>query len=156
KATVKTGKLRLLRDQAAFTPDGSRFVTWGDDVVFWDEAGKEVDRIKPPGRVWDIRFAADGHTPVTLVVSDRERSNVRLWDVATGETRATLRGLVGLTGLNFSPDGKLIATGDEGGVVRMWDAQTGYLRLTLRGQRGSIGSPVFRPDGRALATASGS
>jgi WD40 repeat protein len=153
RAMVKTGKLPLLRDQAAFSPDGRRLVTWAEDVVLWDETGKEVDRIRPPGRVWDVRFAADGKTPATLLVSDRDNSNVRLWDVATGEARATLRGLVGLTALKVSPDGKLIASGDEGGSVRLWDAQTGHLRLTLRGHRSAVDRLAFRPDSRAIAAA---
>src|SRR5205823_6335372 len=42
RATVKTGNIYLLRDQTTFSPDGRHLVTWGDDVVLWDEAGKEV------------------------------------------------------------------------------------------------------------------
>ena len=153
RTSVKAGN--VLHHQVAFSPSGL-LVTCSDDVVLWDEAGKEVDRIKPPGQVWAVRFAPDGKTPATLVVSDRDNSNLRLWDVATGETRATLRGLVGLKALKFSPDDGTLATGDEGGTVRLWDAHTGHLRLTLRGHRGEVDHLAFRPDGKALAAASAS
>jgi WD40 repeat protein len=153
RATVKTDKVSLSGDQITFSPNGL-LVTWSDDVVLWDEAGKEVERIKPPGRVWAVRFAPDGKTPATLVVSNRDNSSMRLWDAATGETRATLRGLVGPNVLKFSPDGGILATGDEGGTVRLWDAHTGHLRLTLRGHRGEVNYLAFRPDGKALAAAS--
>src|SRR5262249_9638959 len=145
----------VVHHQVAYSPPGLLVTCW-DDVVLGDEAGREVDRIKPPGKVGAVRSPPDGKTPATLVVSDRDNSNLRLWDVATGETRATLRGLVGLKALKFSPDDGTLATGDEGGTVRLWDAHTGHLRLTLRGHRGEVDHLAFRPDGKALAAASAS
>jgi WD40 repeat protein len=151
-------------DRLAFSADGKTLVTWVDDVVLWDAAtGKERDRYEAPGPVLAVRFAADGRTPATLVLGTRGSSALRLWDVATGETTATLRGHAGavLTAV-WSPDGRVLATAGDDRTVRLWDAVTGQPRGALRGhprggrrgQLDAIRHLAFRADGKALAAAS--
>jgi len=55
--------------------------------------------------------------------------------------------------ITFSPDGRLLATGDSAGQVKFWDAATGGQLRALAGQPGEIGGLAFSPDGRMLATA---
>jgi WD40 repeat protein len=162
-----TGKERFIlttfkdtptRHSFAFTADGKRLVTWVDDVVTWDvPTGKELDRIAPPSPVLTVRFAADGKTLETLVLRDSRTPALHLWDVATGETRATLQhhpDFIDPAALTFSPDGRVIATGGADKAVRLWDAQTGHLRLVLRGHPGSIAQVVIRPDGKVIVAVS--
>jgi WD40 repeat protein len=54
----------------------------------------------------------------------------------------------------FSPDGKTLATGVNGGEVRMWDVATGRQIGSLDGDGGPVGSMAFSPDGRTLAAGS--
>ncbi len=54
----------------------------------------------------------------------------------------------------FSPDGKLLATGDSDGVVRLWEASSGREILTCKGHTNIVESVAFSPDGEILASGS--
>ena len=55
----------------------------------------------------------------------------------------------------FSPDGKLLASSQDGGEVRLWDVSSGknlaVLYRELNGVRHHCGSLAFSPDGKLLA-----
>ncbi|MEG4289947.1 NACHT domain-containing protein [Microcoleus sp. C2C3] len=54
----------------------------------------------------------------------------------------------------FSPDGKLLATGDSDGVVRLCEASSGKEILTCKGHTNVVESVAFSPDGEILASGS--
>ncbi|MEG3880856.1 NACHT domain-containing protein [Microcoleus sp. herbarium7] len=54
----------------------------------------------------------------------------------------------------FSPDGKLLATGDTDGVVRLWEASSCREILTCKGHTNVVESVAFSPDGKILASGS--
>jgi len=108
-----------------------------------------------------------------LVASVADDMVCRLWDPASGKPIRELRGHKPQTpqhypsmlyACTFSPDGKLLATGDKVGHVVVWEAATGKQVATLespenytwdpRQRRHSIGgirSLAFSPDGKLLA-----
>ena len=62
-----------------------------------------------------------------------------------------------MTTLAFSPDGRLLATGDNGdqrsdGQVRLWDTATGDQHAELHGHTGPVNTLAFSSDGGLLAT----
>jgi WD40 repeat protein/serine/threonine protein kinase/DNA-binding XRE family transcriptional regulator len=65
----------------------------------------------------------------------------------TGHTSA-------VTGLAFSPDGRLALSGSTDQTARLWDVQSGQLLRTLTGHTGIIGAVAFSPDGQMALTGS--
>ncbi|MFJ3794240.1 caspase family protein [Kitasatospora sp. NPDC090091] len=113
----------------------------------------------------DDRLTGDGtpvvafsHDGLTLVTIGRGKLGLRLWDVATGETRAEIlpEAAVGLSinSMMFSPDGKTFATAGFDGV-QVRDAATGVVTANLlpgHGAGGVVANAVaFSPDGKTLA-----
>ena len=75
---------------------------------------------------------------------------VRIWDVATGELRATLHGhSAAVFGLAFSPDGKLLASASADRTIRCWDLATGRQLQVLEGHTNWVMGVAFSPDGAA-------
>jgi WD40 repeat protein len=101
-------------------------------------------------RVNVLTFSPDA----SMLASGGEDGAVRLWDAATGQLKATLRGHKDVSALTFSPDGRTIAAGGYKKTVRLWDAQTATLKAALVGKEGFINSVAFSPDSRMVATAS--
>jgi hypothetical protein len=96
-----------------------------------------------------VAYSPDGRT----LAAGSDDKTIRLWDIATGKTRTTLRGHTDrVWSVAFSPDGRTLATASIDATVRLWDVATGITRVTLRGHTGEVYSVTFSPDGRTLAT----
>jgi WD40 repeat protein len=57
-----------------------------------------------------------------------------------------------LTAAAFSPDGRLLATGERLGPVILWDAETGVQIRTFLGHRYDVAGLALSPDGTVLAS----
>jgi WD40 repeat protein/serine/threonine protein kinase len=173
----RTVEVPGLRDgPAAFSPDGTRVACAAYDpgsrrlqVKIWDTADGELrltlraPRRPPktsPREQAEVLFSPDGWriAAVVSVPEPEDRTEVRLWDAATGKELLTIPDANGCANghVAFSPDGKrLVAPGQFGeGTksvgIRVWDVATGKALATLSG--GVLcGGLAFSPDGKRLA-----
>ena len=86
-------------------------------------------------------------TATTLIRA--AQGDPRLADTLTGRN-CSLSPFV--SGVAFSPDGRLLASCGSDDVVRLWDPVTGAERRTLTGHTGRVNGVAFSPDGRLLAS----
>ena len=91
-----------------------------------------------------VSFSPDGATLA---------STVRLWNVATGTEKTTLRGHTATVySVSFSPNGATLASASWDCTVRLWDVATGTEKTILRGHTAQVDSVSFSPDGATLAS----
>jgi WD40 repeat protein len=83
--------------------------------------------------------------------SDQARHAI-LAAAASPETATFTSSDGGVDSVAFSPDGKVLATGDFGGTARLWNVATGRQIASLPAGPGAVGSVAFSPDGKVLAT----
>jgi WD40 repeat protein/tetratricopeptide (TPR) repeat protein len=150
----------------AFSADGKLLATgdW-EKLHLWDVAGgKEVRTLAHHRgqRVHVVGFAADDsllvlylETPRQLGPDSKEESyELVLWDPATDQLRASLKG-ARLPAI-ISPNGRsvvaVVGNGASwsGHVIQVWDVFTAQQRAMLRGHRSSISELHFTPNGETL------
>ena len=164
---LRSGEVRALTGRhrgrvwdMAFTPDGRRLVTAGDDgrAVVWDVAMAAVseDLAAHLGPAWALAVAPDGRT----FYSAGDDGVTMAWDLA-GDQRlvgsltldrpfpdiATPRGIA------MSPDGAILAVTQGDGAVDLYDTETMQLQRSARAMRGTAIAAAYSPDGRLVAVA---
>ncbi len=172
---VLAGHERPVRS-LAFTPDGETLASGSYDgtVRLWDVATRREQRRIDTHPYWVncVAFSPDGETVATAENPGEGAAaaapgdevlpgQIRLWDAALGQERATLRGPRGvILSLAFCPDGKALVSGGgfwaEFGEVTVWDVPNGRERLALHGNAEWVECVAFSPDGRTLVTGGGS
>lgn len=98
-------------------------------------------------------FAPQGSN-LALIVEEGEA--IRLIDAATGEASQVIRGDLKQTQtVTFTPDGTRLVSTHYSSQPRMWDAASGKEIALPESRPRMTYAPVFSPDGRLLADASG-
>ena len=150
----------------AFSRDGKTFATCDrGEVYLWDvHTGKRLTTLKMFKKqklskqvtpaVYAGAFTQDGNI-LAVGVDSNERS-IFLWNIATQEHIATLKGHEhAISQLEFSTNDKILASGDASGTIRLWDVSNVESLATFYSSGGSISKLVFSPDSTTLASTTG-
>lgn len=140
-------------------------------LMWWNTASRKLERTIDGHERWIRRLAVSPDGKTLASIADDMRT--KLWDAATGQLRHTLEDHQPMTphdfpsmlyAVAFSPDGRLLATGDKVGHIVIREVATGKLVGTLeapvmytwdpRARRHSIGgirALCFSADASLLA-----
>jgi eukaryotic-like serine/threonine-protein kinase len=117
--------------------------------VFDLAACKEIASFEHGSLPYFIRF--NPQKPNLLLTSDQS-PNVRVWDWQTARVVQTLAHPNWVTGIDWHPQGEMIATGCADNKVRLWNADTGKERAVLAGHEWVAFDVTFSADGQFLAS----
>ena len=151
----------------AFSPDGKTIASGGghleglgSGIQLLDiKTGKFLKVFGGPFATLSVCFSPDGKTIASS--GDEWDSNIRLWDVQSGELLKTLKKRTAfedfegrdVNSVVFNPNGNMIASGSSNGTIRLWNAHTGKFIKYLVGHTKSVNSVVFSPNGKTLMSA---
>jgi WD40 repeat protein len=151
-----------------FSRDGKTLFSAGCwSLCFWDAAtGRktggidlEKDALPQKSSLAACALAPDGKT---LAMTMRYEGTIRLVDASTGkeirrfEGHGRGSGTRSVTRIDFSPDGKTLASVATDGTIRLWDVATGKETSKLAPLQGDLDPLVkFSPDGKMLVSKDG-
>ena len=148
------GKEKL--DQVAFSPNGKTIASIGVSkrVYLWDAQTGKLTRSwtgkDPECKVSALAFTPDSNT---LVIAG-STGKICFWNLQTGKEHQpdlVPEGRIHI--MAFSPDGALLATGDDKGI-RLYQASNWAENRRLTGYQGEVDWLAFAPDGKTLLSAS--
>ena len=151
------------------TPDGKTAITASDDktIGVWDmSTGKKIypGPVGHSGKVKAVTVTGDGRQ----IVSASQDGTLRTWDLSsylrklaaleksdTQDRQNVLFG--GISCITFTPDGKQVICGSNGGEIGIWDVESGsFLRKININNAGSIKirKLLVTPNGKRLVSIS--
>ena len=142
---------------AAYSPDGTRFVSVSQDgtAILWDAVtGALIEQIEVSRiSVDSVAFSPDGSQFATGATD----GTIILWDAVTGDRVRTLYDGMDFffaRGLAFSPDGTQLAVGTGNYTVVIFDVASGRILDTLAGHSSDIARVAYSLDGKSIISAS--
>jgi WD40 repeat protein len=139
-----------------FTPDGKQIVvTVSDAVDFLDfGTGRVVVSLRnTTGTIWNINCIAI--RPDGRILAVGRGRDIELWDLASrAKTVIGAAHEASVRSAAFSPDGKILASGDFGKTVKLWNLATRKDVFSVAAHGDCVTCVTFSSDGRTLATAS--
>jgi WD40 repeat protein len=152
-----------------FTPDGKTLATVGyhGEIKLWDvatarnTATHKLDATHVPRATFSLNGKMLAAVRGSVIVEKNKRNVVKdpeclkLWEVATGKELGTLEAPAAhVRAIVFSPDGKTLAAGSEGGTIKLWDVATRKERDAFKAHTAEVSCLSFSADSRMLISGS--
>ncbi|NWF70389.1 MAG: protein kinase [Chloroflexi bacterium] len=141
---------------AVFSPDGSQLVagTLDQQILVYNVATRtEQFTFDSNHQVFALAY----HPQRPLLAAGAATGGIFLWNItqdtltAAGQLRG--HGTDRISGLAFSPDGRILASGSFDRTIRLWNSDTMQpIGQPLSGHTDNITSIAFSPDGTLLAS----
>jgi WD40 repeat protein len=130
-------------------------------IQIWETAKMSLVRnLTTTGNWQQMSFSPDGRLLAATLWGSGQRTGVHVWRVESGERVAELvlnegnvRHKNDVWAVSFSPDGKLLVSGDTNGNLTLW--KVGDWQQCLRFAQGSLYQVAISPDARWLAAGGG-
>ncbi|MCB9852848.1 MAG: protein kinase [Phycisphaerales bacterium] len=134
----------------AFTPDGQRIVTgsWAGAVIWQIDQGRWQRHFDRPRCGWNVAI-----DPTSNLLAASTDDGVAFFSYDTAQLRFALNGSGRTQAIAFSPDGRLLATGDQTGRVRIWCPEPHRYDLTDANSGGTLNALAVSHGGHLLASA---
>ncbi len=136
-----------------FSPDGKILASGGDGdkINLWDLETLNIHQKLAVDRNYtrSIAFSTDGK-----ILASRGAEKIICWEAATGKQISTWSGRSAFMAIHFSPDDRILVSGNSNGEVELWDVYSGNLLSTHKGNTRQINDLRFLRNGKTLTTAS--
>jgi WD40 repeat protein/uncharacterized caspase-like protein len=139
----------------SFSPDGQNIASASTDktVRLW-RVIKNLNQQKEIG-TYRVRFSPQSPDIFATGTWDGQ---VKLWQRRKDNTKALIKQLKGhpmtISDIQFSPDGKILASASWDKTIKLWRVEDGQLLNTLANHQDTLTSIAFSPDGQKLVSGS--
>ncbi len=136
-----------------FSPDGKILASGGDGekINLWDLETLNIHQKLTVDRNYtrSIAFSTDGK-----ILASRGSRRIYCWEVTTGKQISSWSGRSTFMSIHFSPNDRILVSGNNNGEVKLWDVYSGNLLSTHKGNTRQINDLRFLRNGKTLVTAS--